>query len=170
MSKVINPKTEALFAQIQKGKEEIDAIKKELASKVQKTFHDLSKELFILYPELKSFTWTQYTPYWNDGEECTFEVNTDYMSFNGYNEDYDKKGPSDWIDIEKNSKSKMWNKDGDWREVRNPNYNPYYKEIINSVKQFLKKFEDDDFLSIFDDHVEVTVTADGVKTKKYEHD
>jgi len=37
-------------------------------------FTDTTKEIFEVYPELKEFNWTQYTPYFNDGDICTFEV------------------------------------------------------------------------------------------------
>lgn len=163
---MVNEKTQKLFDQIQKGKEEIDAIKKELATKVQTTFHELSKELFTLYPELKSFGWTQYTPYFNDGEECTFRVNHRYPTINGFNSDYGKEGPEGWINITEGAQEQIY--DSGFKP--NPNFNPYYKEIIDNVKEFLSKFGDDDFLSIFNNHVEVTITADGVKTAEYEHE
>lgn len=163
----VNEKTKTLLAQIEKGKEEIAVIKAELAKKLHETFHGLTKELFITYPELKSFEWTQYTPYFNDGEECEFDANVDYPSFNGYNSDYDREGPAEWIDIEELSKTEIW--DGNKRVV-NPNYNKYYGEIITTVKLFLKQFSNDDYQSLFDNHVTVIVTAEGVKVEEYEHD
>ena len=33
-----------------------------------------SKMLYEKYPDLKSIHWTQYTPYFNDGDECEFGV------------------------------------------------------------------------------------------------
>jgi hypothetical protein len=30
--------------------------------------------IFANFPEIKAISWTQYTPYFNDGEECVFSV------------------------------------------------------------------------------------------------
>ncbi len=38
-------------------------------------FAEASKHLFDTHPELVSFSWTQYTPYFNDGDTCTFGAN-----------------------------------------------------------------------------------------------
>ena len=44
------------------------------------------KELFKKHKSLQSFSWNQYTPYFNDGEECVFGAYTDYISINGSDE------------------------------------------------------------------------------------
>lgn len=41
-------------------------------------FIEMSTELFNENPTLMSFGWTQYTPYFNDGEECVFRCGGDY--------------------------------------------------------------------------------------------
>jgi hypothetical protein len=41
-------------------------------------FTEMSAELFNDNPTLESFGWTQYTPYWNDGDVCTFRCNGEY--------------------------------------------------------------------------------------------
>lgn len=38
--------------------------------------------MFAKYPELKTISWTQYTPYFNDGDPCTFRANTEYPDIN----------------------------------------------------------------------------------------
>lgn len=40
-------------------------------------------EIFKKFPDLKTFAWTQYTPYFNDGEPCYFSVNTYSIEING---------------------------------------------------------------------------------------
>lgn len=37
-------------------------------------------EKFKANPSVKCMIWTQYTPYFNDGEPCTFSVHSDYPS------------------------------------------------------------------------------------------
>jgi hypothetical protein len=46
-------------------------------------FDEVSKSLFDEFPPLESFSWTQYAPYFNDGDECVFSANTDYPTVNG---------------------------------------------------------------------------------------
>ena len=41
-------------------------------------FTEMSTELFNENPTLMGFGWTQYTPYFNDGDVCTFRCNSDY--------------------------------------------------------------------------------------------
>ena len=81
-------KSKMLFEQIAKGKEEIRKIKNELREKLKNNFHGLTKELFDTYPELNSFGWRQYTPYFNDGESCEFRSMHDYPTINGNDENY----------------------------------------------------------------------------------
>lgn len=63
----------------------IDALKAEKKSESEIAFKEESKAIFDKYPEIKSFSWTQYTPYFNDGDECTFSVHAD-PKINGYDE------------------------------------------------------------------------------------
>jgi hypothetical protein len=45
-------------------------------------FQFVVTNLFNEYPELKKFSFTGYTPAFNDGEECTFTLGTDYPEIN----------------------------------------------------------------------------------------
>lgn len=40
-------------------------------------FEEQARELFQRIPEIEEFSWTQYTPYFNDGDECIFGVGSD---------------------------------------------------------------------------------------------
>lgn len=55
-----------------KMKEEFDRrIEKEGKNILKATFSDF----FSSHPEIRSIVWTQYTPYFNDGEACVFSIN-----------------------------------------------------------------------------------------------
>jgi len=69
---------------IEAFKKQIEAKQEELKNFAQDNFHHLSRELFETNPELISFTFRQYTPYFNDGDECVFSVN-----FYGDEEDFE---------------------------------------------------------------------------------
>lgn len=40
-------------------------------------FKESSVKIFEKYPQIKSFAWRQYTPHFNDGDECVFSVHGD---------------------------------------------------------------------------------------------
>lgn len=45
-------------------------------------FQLIVNTLFADYPELNKFSFTGYVPGYNDGEECTFTLGTDYPEIN----------------------------------------------------------------------------------------
>lgn len=63
------------YQKIRKQIEEQFAILKQVG---KQAVRDLSTDFFERHPEIESFTWTQYTPYWNDGDICEFGAYTDY--------------------------------------------------------------------------------------------
>lgn len=55
------------------------------------------QEIFNTYPKLQKFSWNQYTPYFNDGDQCRFSV-YDYISINdedGENEEWEDSAATD---------------------------------------------------------------------------
>lgn len=94
------------------------------------------KVLFDQYPELYSVTWQQYTPYFNDGEECRFRSGHTYPDLN----------QKDGEDLKYNSKES------------------------EAVKLFMASFDSDIMEFLFGDHVEVTVTREGIEVEDYEHE
>lgn len=166
----MSEKSKELFAQIAKGKEEISKIKTELKEKLRNNFHGLTKELFQTFPELKSIGWKQYTPYFNDGETCEFRSMHDYPTINGNDENYGESKQEDGVlDIVTLGSETIW-KRGEGN-VTNPDYNPYYKEIVDTVKEFLNQFDDEDMEDLFGNHVSIHITENGVEVVEYnDHD
>jgi hypothetical protein len=162
-------KSKELFEQIAKGKEEISKIKAELSTKIKENFHGLAKELFQGYPELKSFGWKQYTPYFNDGEACEFESLHNYPTINGNDENYGESEQEEGVlDIVSLGSETVYQRN--LGNVPNPDFNPYYKEIVDTVKEFLNQFDDDDMEDLFGNHVAIHVTENGIETEEYDHD
>lgn len=161
--------SEQLLANIQKNKKEIETLKKTIKKTLKDTFKGLTKELFDTYPELKSFGWDQYTPYFNDGEPCEFRANTSDIKINGYDE-YDDEGDSDKsINVYLNGQRKIWD-DASGGEIANPNYNKRNKEIVNTLTKFLEQFDNEDYKNLFGDHVSVHITAKKIVVDDYDHD
>ena len=161
-------KSKELFEQIAKGKEEISKIKAELSGKIKENFHGMAKELFQGFPELKSFGWKQYTPYFNDGEACEFQSLHIYPTINGNDENYgeseQEEGVLDIVMLGSETKY-----DANWKKIPNEDYNPYYKEIVDTVKEFLNQFDDDDMEDLFGNHVDIHVTEEGIEVENYEN-
>jgi len=68
--------------------EKISALEKEMNAVLNNGRKEVHAELFKLidesvfkkFPDVESVGWTQYTPYFNDGEPCYFGVNSDPYS------------------------------------------------------------------------------------------
>lgn len=58
----------------------IEAAKEEASTNARKLFRPIFDEFFEKCPIIESIYWTQYTPYWNDGDECVFGVNDIYFT------------------------------------------------------------------------------------------
>lgn len=191
-----------LINEVTKSTNEIQArIKAEegkLLEYCKSKFGETAKVLFDAYPRLKSFGWTQYTPYFNDGDECTFSAHTSDADINEFNE-YDSdegdliKGENLYAISEKYVGKTLENEeevrqnqayvaDGGYEHYKNAKIGEYgyvvnpqkYDEeafqIVSNVKAFLQNFDDDILKAMFGDHVKVIVTRDGVNTEEYNHD
>lgn len=59
-------------------KKQVDAVKEQMSSVGEKFFAEKFKKIFSKYSNLEEVVWTAYTPYFNDGEPCTFSSNHEY--------------------------------------------------------------------------------------------
>jgi hypothetical protein len=138
-------------------KEEIKQLRKSLETQSKNFFQEASAEIFEKHPELKSFSWTQYTPYFNDGDECVFGANSDYVTVaikgdknEGEDEDDDREISS-------------WN-------LRKATKLTPKEAAAKDALELLAAFENEDFKTMFGDHVRVTVSRNGVSVTEYSHD
>jgi hypothetical protein len=109
------------------------------------------KDIFERHPKLQSVSWRQYTPYFNDGDECVFHTHIDTYSLNvnGCCPDY---GDDEYEEGQELTK-------------------PEHDEIADEVCDFLNQIDDEDFKHIYGDHVRVTLHRDGTsETDEYSHD
>jgi len=69
----------ARFNELAENLKEMNArirkIKDEMAVESRSVLNESFQEFFTANPEFKSVFWTQYTPHFNDGDECFFSVN-----------------------------------------------------------------------------------------------
>lgn len=74
-----------MFEELKQMNAELEELKKIHLEKSKSMFTKISKMLFDKHPKLESFGWRQYTPYFNDGDECTFSAHTDEPDINDIN-------------------------------------------------------------------------------------
>ena len=132
---------------------------KELEEEAKAVVFEEFKKIFVKYPHLTAIKWSQYTPYFNDGDECTFGVNDfcitnveDIENITSYGE-YDGDLP-----------------EGKFCEYLYGKYKTDYPEVYA-----LEKFAGSDvgsgvFKGAFGNHVSVTATPDGIDSEDYDHD
>lgn len=150
-----------VLSKIQKELEAFNAKRLELVGELRKEFPQLLKPLFDQSKKIESIGWTQYTPYFNDGEECTFSVNNSDLTINQADDEDDL----DWYDwrVKYESYHKELTEVGkvDWDECR----------IITEFEDVLQSIPDDFYRDLFGDHVQVMVHRDGrIEVEVYEHD
>lgn len=136
-------------------KKQIEDAKAQMRKHGEAALKGAFKEFFDKAPEVTAIRWTQYTPYFNDGEPCEFSVHdfhfklaegADTGGFYTYDEGEDG-GPfyeTSWRDGSKLS------------------------EACNTFEADVK--DDELFEFAFDDHVQVTATRDGFAVEEYSHD
>lgn len=61
-------------------------LQEEIVETAKQWLAEESAVLFKQFPKMESFSWNQYSPHWNDGEECNFSANTDSPDINGVDE------------------------------------------------------------------------------------
>jgi hypothetical protein len=172
-------------------KRQIEKIKK-LATKAQiKNFNAAIRVLFKEHPDLESFSWTQYTPHWNDGDEISFEANIEYVYINDSDNSFcaevlkqklynikNKKKVKAKLEKEleqaEKSKTDQWRVDGLKNKIEELEEDPVEIEALykmtDAVAALLKSLDDDTLEEMFGDHVKVTVTVNGAETEEYEHE
>jgi hypothetical protein len=177
-----------IVEQIKAELEAFNAKKQALVEQLREEFPVMFKELFEQSEIIKSIGWTQYSPYFNDGDECTFSANTDELYVNGEHEDYDG---IDWLspynygklvteedminnDMLAEKTDRSWYKGkqiGQEGLVINPDYNEKESNIYNQFVDILTSIPDEFLEDLFGNHVQVTINSDGtISVDGYDHD
>lgn len=128
-----------------------------LREKGQSIFEEAAKELFKNNPSLKSFSWTQYTPHFNDGDPCTFSVHaySENISLNGLCSDeapYDHKTDTFLTD-----------KIEEWKGIEHP------ETLIDEICELLD-LVDEDCLKNYGEGKIIVFKDGNVKCEYYSHD
>jgi hypothetical protein len=162
---MINEKLEKL----KEKRDLIENLKSDLIDFTSDIFEYFYEYIFDKYSKLESFGWTQYTPYFSDGDENIFSANTDYILING-----EWANDSKWLNKKNVITWGTWDREEKIYKVRveedNPNYDSVLSEANSEIINFLSNFDDEFYLRKFGNHAEIVVTKNGVDISDYEHD
>jgi hypothetical protein len=151
-------------------------LRKQFQDKAQGLFKNITKEFFEKNPGVTAFVWTQYTPYFNDGDTCEFGVND--VTFTNAPDPENVQ----WEEYE-------GEEEGVWT-ANNVKYvlesdRSYYKEDADKIRaaggvdpESCQLMSDaigssemsDVMLAMFGDHVKIIATREGFDVEDYSHD
>lgn len=186
--------SDSLKKKISKAQKQIEKLKDQLVDDSQSLFKVSCQEIFEKNPDFTSFSWTQYTPYWNDGDSCEFSAHTDYVYIDDeedessfYNAEIDfkelkqKEKTIKKLLSEIEGLKKQGKKEDDWeirhKQSRIEELNKLDLEntekrfnFLKDINDLLKNIDQDTLEIMFGDHAKVVVTKDGIDVEKYDHD
>lgn len=170
-------------------------IEKQITEDAKGIFADAAKAIFEKYGDkVASFGWTQYTPFFNDGDPCVFSAG-DVMIVtpeDAADEDFDRydyegsqafsnyggKGHYPLSKQVYRDKSdgrilcRLWTHQNadEYELIDNPDFDPELGNPYTEIHALRALLDDDTLLDLFGDHVEIIVTAEGVEVEEYEHE
>lgn len=143
------PEYDALVAEIETAKQRVRDAARAAAGALFKAF-------FAAHPTITAVRWTQYTPYFNDGEPCEFSVHNPYACT--------KTGVA-WPQS---------NEDDEPEDEDDELFQDEYGLDDGPTKAALVRlgcsFNDEIFLAAFGDHAQVIATPSGFHVTQYDHD
>lgn len=175
----------------------LEELKKAHMKELQCDFNEIIKLFFDECPGIQAVIWSQYTPYFNDGDECVFRVNEPCFITKNFNEEdllnpYEYEEEDDFGTLKIPSYVGTWDDEiaRDKAEIAKPNASDwakeYYPKCIAALEQMkidfpgydvkIKAFaelldQNEDMLKeVYGDHVSVYLTPTEVIVEEYIHD
>jgi hypothetical protein len=188
-------KIEQLKNQINEHTSKIAALKKQMMEELRKDFHGALVELFDAYPFVTAVHFTAFTPFFADGDECTFGSHHDDCGFNGY-ESYGDDTKSERVsnafgniegeNILENSRETIYvetpnpeydstksyydNNRTKWVKQPNPNFNHLHNKAVEDFRSALNAVGDEEWKELVGDHCIVMIDRKGIHVEEYDHD
>lgn len=142
------PEYDALRLQVEETRAQVKA-------KARDAIASLFKAFFAQYPTVTAIGWTQYTPYFNDGEPCEFSKH--------------EFGVSTRSDVD-------WENAGQYDDNDEPYIRDEYElqseeeHLKRALRRLERASEEDLFEAAFGDHVRVVATPAGFHVFEHSHD
>lgn len=153
-------------------------LQRKFQEQAQALFKETTTEFFSLNPGINAVIWTQYTPYWNDGETCEFSVGApsftnaardDFNDLSCY--EYDGDNDAIWVvdDLRFVLTSGRDYCESDKQKIlAGPPVDIKSCGLFSSMIQS-PEFEDV-MKAMFGDHSIVIATRDGFDVEEYDHE
>lgn len=139
---------------------------KELQESFRPKMTEAFQEVFNSIPELGAIRWTQYTPHFNDGDECVFGVNEfEFVSKEAYEDEDADIEDVGYSEADLGYKPFRPEEEAWWTPEREALY-----QRVEAFKSEMQKVPEDIWRALFGDHVEVVVTRKGIEVDEYDHD
>jgi len=142
------------------------ALQKEFQTTAQALFKETTKEFFDQNTLVNSIVWTQYTPYFNDGDTCEFSVGCATFTNSDGND-------IRWGEYQGEEKG-IWTYgddcyNGDEGDAAIPP--EVNTKLCDSFDQMIQSNEMEDvMMAMFGDHVKVIATREGFDVEDHDHD
>jgi predicted translin family RNA/ssDNA-binding protein len=183
-----------LKKKIKDNQKQVEKLKDRLVKDSRELFKVSCKEIFENNPGFKSFSWTQYTPYFNDGDSCEFSAHTDYVYIDDEDEESDfHNAEIDFKEVKQKEKTiknllseidnlkNQGKKEDDWEIRRNlgriEKLNKLSVEdaekrfnFLKDISDLLSSIDQDTLETMFGDHAKVIVSKDEINVEHYDHD
>jgi hypothetical protein len=155
------------------------ALAAKFREEAQELFKEVTKEFFETNPGITAIKWSQYTPYFNDGEECIFSVNQpcftnapddELENVTAYG-DYDGEAEGVWATDSINyvlTSGREWHAETADAIRKSGGIDIASTDSFSSM---LQSHEMQDVMqAMFDNHVVVTATRNGFDVEEYDHE
>lgn len=153
---------------IDKKMEDFAKIKESLKEEFEVQVKEVLKEFFIAAPKIKALSWQQYTPYFNDGDSCTFSFSGIY--FLNYIPEYNDgdHSPNEDEDNEQDNEQELFCVES--YDIKDSQFlTEEEKTLCTNLNDMFENYEE--FLEgIYGDHVSVLVTPEETTIDEYDHD
>jgi len=130
---------------------------------------EMANDIFDAFPVVRAIQWTQYTPYFNDGDPCYFSVNEARIALN---EDFMES-------LQASEKQCLYECRDDFMEFSyrlDDHPDSPTAKVLKKIKKALGEFQgvlndlSEAMEEAFGDHQQITITRDGVESEEYSHD
>lgn len=151
---------------IQKVLDKTRELQEEIKSVGQSSIKEVFVSLFEQFPQIQSIRWTQYTPHFNDGEPCTFNVNDPEVSFEAGTllaKKHERRGEYPDADetADEDEYYDTWGFSVQQKDVSEAVGGLY--TVMQEIEQVMQ--------AIFGDGSQITVTRNGeIEVEDYDHD
>jgi hypothetical protein len=185
-----------MFQALKDLTEETKRLQKQIEERGKAALLDASKALLDQFPAVQKIYWTQYTPYFNDGEACYFRVNSvhalmknpekqaKYEAEKRSHEDKQATAKAlseeqrkklgieleEWIEPDLDSLCDEEYVSSYSADKKRAKYGPVWDAIVQLSEWVEDSANKDTLETVFGDHVQVCIARAGVTVEEYEHE